>query len=433
MIITPNHVSLIDAFILYYVTGAVFVAKKELRNIPMIGSMMHALGVVWVDRSTKKARRGVIDTIKKYAENDNNPPLGIFPQGTCSNTQTLTQFKCGAFIPGATVLPTAIHYTNCFCDMALLGGLAINGIHTCCQFINFARIEFMEPYQPSEQEKNDAVTFANNVRKIVADALNAEMTPHTFDDLLLAEFADQLARKKQTAGVNAIENAPFVIDDCYRKLQMKGKTVVKLGKIYIKYCDEEGRITLDTFCRVFHIKDQVMAKNLFELIMGERDFSSTKNIVEINVSQQEEKEEKEEKHEKEDKQFGNKFIMFDDFLVGVAICYQYDHIDDALLLFYSMMDRKSNGYIIPNDIINFVSLVEKDASKDFSHDIKKFCLTIFDIEEIENTTKQLNYDQFCETVKFHKQTNIIQSFLQFIIFTCVGIKLDENMIVVSDK
>ena len=90
MIITPNHTSLIDAFILLYATGAVFVAKKELSNLPILGSVMHALGVVWVDRGTKKARKGVIQSIKKHVANDNNPPLGIFPQGTCSNTLTIT-------------------------------------------------------------------------------------------------------------------------------------------------------------------------------------------------------------------------------------------------------------------------------------------------------------------------------------------------------
>ena len=332
-----------------------------------------------------------------------------------------------------------------------MSGIALNGIRTSCQFINFARVEFLQPYYPSEEEKNDAVKFANNVRKLVANALKAEMTPHTFDDLLLAEFADKLAKQHQTAGVNMIEMAPFVIDDCYRTLQMKAKTVIKLGKIYMKYCDENGRITLDTFCKVFHIKDQVLAQMLFALIMGERDNNT--EMVEIKVDKKKELEQTQENQELKDdrteeeeeellnddfnkngnNKMGEKFIMFDDFLVGVAICYQEEHIDDALTLFYSMMDRESNGYIVAKDCINVVAFVERDAPKEFDHDIKQFCLTIFDIEETENVTTQLSFDGFCERVKFHKQTYVVQAFLQFIIFTFLGVKLDENMVVVSDE
>ena len=426
MILTPNHVSIIDAFMLYYLTGAVFVAKKELSNIPLVGDLMSAMGCVWIDRSSKKARKEVINTIKRHAENDNNPPLGIFPQGTCSNTMTLTQFKAGAFIPGVTVLPIAIHYTNCLFDLSLLGGLFTNGICACCQFINFARVEFLEPYHPSVEEKSDATLYANNVRKVIADALGAEITPHTFDDLLLQAFAEKLQRKGEGGPFQA-EMPPFVMDDCYRKLQMKAKTVIKLGKIYMKYCDENGRITMDTFCKVFHIKDKLLAIKLFDLIMGERDNGST-NEEDINMNQEEEKK---EDNDINTKLINDKFILFDDLLVGIALCYQDEHIVDALTLFFEMIDRDADGNIIPMDCINFVKLVETDAGRPFGQDINKFCLQIFNVEKIEDSTKRLNFEKFKERVMSNKQTIVVQEFLQFIVFTCVGIKLDENMIVVE--
>eukprot|EP01084_Bolivina_argentea_P207044 353344_1 len=434
-IITPNHISLIDAFILYYQTGAVFVAKQELENIPILGGMMTAIGVVYIDRSSKAARREVVNTIKKHAQNPNSVPLAIFPQGTCSNTKTLTQFKCGAFIPGVKVLPTAVVYTNWFCDMALLGGLFLEGVHACCQFINFARIKFLQPYEPSEQEKTDPVLFANNVRKVVADALNAELTPHSFDDLLLQAFAANLKTNNEKASATMMTTTvPFIMDDVHRKLQMKAKTVIQLAKIYMKHCDDNGRITLETFCKVFHIKDQILAHILFELIMGERDNNPQVIKIQINHENVEKKyEEKELKQNySDDDKIMNKFIMFDDFLVGVAICYQYEHIDDALTLFYSMMDREGDGYIKVNDVVGFVKLVEKDAVEKFKCDVNGFCLKVFDIEDI-SVDKKLNFQQFNDNVKFHKETEFVQKFLQFIIFTFLEIKLDENMIVVKKE
>eukprot|EP01084_Bolivina_argentea_P209626 357032_1 len=102
------------------------------------------MGQVFVDRSSKKARKEVINMIRDHAANPCSPPLLIFPQGTVTNTLTITQFKCGAFIPGVTVLPTAVHYGNRFCDMVLLEGLFSSSLHIMSQFINFASIEFSE-------------------------------------------------------------------------------------------------------------------------------------------------------------------------------------------------------------------------------------------------------------------------------------------------
>eukprot|EP01083_Nonionella_stella_P116359 345709_1 len=390
-IITPNHVSLIEAFTLYYLTGAVFVAKGELCTIPVLGSILIAMGQVFVDRSSKKARKEVINMIRDHAANPCSPPLLIFPQGTVTNTLTITQFKCGAFIPGVTVLPTAVHYGNRFCDMVLLEGLFSSSLHIMSQFINFASIEFLEPYEPSEEERQNAVFFANNVRKVLAKALNASMTPHTFDDFLLAAFADRLKKQNENKGVHMIEMAPFIMDDCHRKLKIKAKTVIELGKIYMRYCDENGRITLRTFCDVFHIRDEVMAKILFDFFINNNSH----------------------------------FILFDDFLAGVAICYQGEHVDDALTLFYLIVDRESQGHIKAMDVMTMAHLIQNDANRPFdTADIKQFCFKIFDAE------KQLSFEEFKQSVKLHEQTKLVQAFLQFIVFEFLDIKLDQNMIVV---
>ena len=91
----------------------------------------------------------------------------------------------------------------------MFSGMAFEGMHISCQFINFVRVEFLAPYHPSDEEKTDALLFATNVRGLVADALGAEMTPHTFDDLLLATFAEDLRSKQEMAGVGMMEQGLF--------------------------------------------------------------------------------------------------------------------------------------------------------------------------------------------------------------------------------
>lgn len=46
-------------------------------------------------------------------------------------------------------------------------------------------VAFLPVYQPSPEEQQDAILYANNVRKLMAETLGVRPTEHGFEDVLL--------------------------------------------------------------------------------------------------------------------------------------------------------------------------------------------------------------------------------------------------------
>lgn len=92
-----NHQSNVDLFIAAKLIrkNATGVAKKELQYMPVIGQMMQAAGVIFIDRKNREkaveALQPVVGALK------NGTSLIIFPEGTRSYDYRLGKFKKGAF------------------------------------------------------------------------------------------------------------------------------------------------------------------------------------------------------------------------------------------------------------------------------------------------------------------------------------------------
>jgi len=92
-----NHQSSVDLFLAAKLIrkDAVGIAKKELKNFPIIGQMMAAAGVIFIDRKNKEkaieAMKPAVDALKSGTS------IIIFPEGTRSKDYTLGAFKKGAF------------------------------------------------------------------------------------------------------------------------------------------------------------------------------------------------------------------------------------------------------------------------------------------------------------------------------------------------
>ena len=92
-----NHQSSVDLFLAAKLIrkDAVGIAKKSLRNFPILGQMMAAAGVIFIDRKDKEkaieAMQPAVDALK------NGTSIIIFPEGTRSKDYTLGKFKKGAF------------------------------------------------------------------------------------------------------------------------------------------------------------------------------------------------------------------------------------------------------------------------------------------------------------------------------------------------
>ncbi|MCR4649023.1 MAG: 1-acyl-sn-glycerol-3-phosphate acyltransferase [Lachnospiraceae bacterium] len=99
-LVVSNHLSNYDPMSVLYVLRKhllVFVSKPENFNIPMVGSLIHKLGFMAIDRDNVKNALVTINKAADYIKNDVSSVF-IFPEGTRNRTQTpLLEFRNGAF------------------------------------------------------------------------------------------------------------------------------------------------------------------------------------------------------------------------------------------------------------------------------------------------------------------------------------------------
>ncbi|CAE7427291.1 lpcat1, partial [Symbiodinium natans] len=136
-----------------------------------------------VDRSDPKSRSATIKAIEDHVASwkHGKQPLLLFPEGTTSNGESLLEFKKGAFVPGVAVRPAVLCYTGSW-DPASVhyranddGKIqAIGDTEWAEQFLGHmmhsVRIRVLPPYVPSEEEKQDPLLFAKNVREVMTQA-----------------------------------------------------------------------------------------------------------------------------------------------------------------------------------------------------------------------------------------------------------------------
>jgi 1-acyl-sn-glycerol-3-phosphate acyltransferase len=115
-VITANHQSLYDIYVLYGWMGVDFkwVMKKELEKVPVLGPACKILGHIFIDRSdTKKAVESINAAKKKIV---NGTSVIFFPEGSRSTDGVMKPFKKGAFKMaldlGLPILPVTINGTR---------------------------------------------------------------------------------------------------------------------------------------------------------------------------------------------------------------------------------------------------------------------------------------------------------------------------------
>ncbi|KAM8839963.1 lysophosphatidylcholine acyltransferase 1 isoform 4-T4 [Spinachia spinachia] len=179
------HSSYFDA-IPVTMTMCSIVGKLESRSIPVWGTLISYIRPVFVFRSDQDSRRKTVEEIKRRARSGGEwPQIMIFPEGTCTNRSGLILFKPGAFIPGLPVQPVVLRYPNTLDTVSWTwrgpGAFKILWL-TLCQPHNPLEIEYLPVYTPSSEERENPALFANNVRKLMARALQLPLTDLTFED-----------------------------------------------------------------------------------------------------------------------------------------------------------------------------------------------------------------------------------------------------------
>ncbi|XP_028256306.1 lysophosphatidylcholine acyltransferase 1 [Parambassis ranga] len=162
------------------------VTKLESRSIPVWGTLISYIRPVFVFRSDQDSRRKTVEEIKRRAQSEGKwPQIMIFPEGTCTNRSGLILFKAGAFIPALPVQPVILRYPNKLDTVSWTwqgpGAFKILWL-TLCQPHNSMEIEYLPIYTPSNEEKENPALFANNVRELMAKALELPLTDLSFDD-----------------------------------------------------------------------------------------------------------------------------------------------------------------------------------------------------------------------------------------------------------
>ena len=101
VIFTPNHTSYLDVLVLIAVlpSKVCFVGKRELKSIPLLGSLFKSMGHLFVDPAD--IRRGEENLQQLVSVLQEGRSLVIYPEGTFTHANGLRPFKLGAFMAAA--------------------------------------------------------------------------------------------------------------------------------------------------------------------------------------------------------------------------------------------------------------------------------------------------------------------------------------------
>jgi 1-acyl-sn-glycerol-3-phosphate acyltransferase len=113
-VIAANHVSWLDIFAVQAVHPTRFVAKSEIRDWPVAGWIAEHAGTLFIRRSLRRDTARINELVHTaLAQGD---CVGIFPEGTTTEGDTLLKFHSSLFEPtvanAARVHPCAIRYQH---------------------------------------------------------------------------------------------------------------------------------------------------------------------------------------------------------------------------------------------------------------------------------------------------------------------------------
>ena len=90
-----NHISYLDIIILGSLVNAIFVAKSEIRNWPIINKLCMLGKTIFVERDNRRSVKKQAILIKENMENGLN--VILFPEGTSSDGSKVLSFKSSLF------------------------------------------------------------------------------------------------------------------------------------------------------------------------------------------------------------------------------------------------------------------------------------------------------------------------------------------------
>jgi putative phosphoserine phosphatase/1-acylglycerol-3-phosphate O-acyltransferase len=205
-----NHQSNADMLIMASLVrrDIVGVGKRELKNMPFIGPLMGAAGVVFIDRSDRTA---AIETMKPlvHALQEERKSLVIAPEGTRAPTRKLGAFKKGGFHmamqSGVPIVPVVIHNSH---DISPKGDRIFRS--------GTVHVDVLPPIDTSDWTTETLQTHVTDVRNAFLRALaqpelsveeTLALEEHTPDDLK-PEVRGQTNRQRPGQKTNVSDDHP---------------------------------------------------------------------------------------------------------------------------------------------------------------------------------------------------------------------------------
>ncbi|KAJ5074578.1 lysophosphatidylcholine acyltransferase 1 [Anaeramoeba ignava] len=188
-----NHTSSMDIALSMVLFLPSFAAKKSVQNMFLIGFLSKVFQSVYIDRT--KSNFVVIEEIKKRAKETEKPPMAIFPEATTTNGEYLIGFKRGAFNPGTKIQPMIFRYKKGWpfnfiqYEWSLRNGV-FHFLDMFCNLFTTVTVEFLDPYEPNQEEKEDSKLFAENVLKYMSQKSGIPISPANFSHKI--EYAKKI-------------------------------------------------------------------------------------------------------------------------------------------------------------------------------------------------------------------------------------------------
>jgi len=174
-----NHVSWYDIFALASIIPRyTWIAKSELRKLPLFGRAAEAAGIVFIDRDNRKA---AFESYKLAAEDvKRGRSVIIHPEGTRGKDYHLRPFKKGPFVLAiasqSPVIPTLLHGTR---EIMPKGSFMIRG--------GTVHVHFLEPVPTQGYTYADRTELMELVWSRMANEMQRLYGVHTAEHAVAPE------------------------------------------------------------------------------------------------------------------------------------------------------------------------------------------------------------------------------------------------------
>lgn len=112
VLLAANHISWLDIVVIMACCSSRFVAKSEVRQWPLIGTLAGAASTLFIARASRRDALRVVHRMAAHLQSGD--VLAIFPEGTTSNGLTLLPFHANLFqaaiSANAPVQPVALQF-----------------------------------------------------------------------------------------------------------------------------------------------------------------------------------------------------------------------------------------------------------------------------------------------------------------------------------